>query len=247
MKQRLLFLIMALLGSSLAGAQSLSLFYEGEQLANGQEVEIVSELNEDPYYEMIAFAQVKNNTDREVSVMVRRITHSVVDGTENQFCWSACYPPFVDVSSVPYPIPGNEMTPEGIFSGHYLPQSKTGTSVLEYSFFIEGDPNDSISFVVKFKVEAVGLADRKEKASISNAYPNPANGMVNFDLDLGNNERNARLVIQNLLGQPLLEQVIEPGAKHLSIPVSELREGVYFYTLYIDNKNIVSKKLVIRR
>ncbi|GAB1419876.1 hypothetical protein MASR2M12_26410 [Bacteroidales bacterium] len=247
MKQRLLFILLALLGTNMASAQSLSLFYEGAQLANGQEVEIVSELSQDPYFEMVAYAQVKNNTDRDVSVMVRRITHSVVAGTENQFCWSACYPPFVDVSSVPYSILANEMTSEGIFSGHYLPQIKVGTSVLEYSFFIEGDPNDSVSFVVKFKVDAVGLADRKEKVSISNAYPNPASGMVNFDLDLGNNERNARLVIQNLLGQPLIQHIIEPGTKHFSLPVGELREGVYFYTLFLDNKNVVSKKLVIRR
>ncbi len=244
MKKGLLFILFALFGVTFSYAQTLSIYYQGELLTNGQEVTISDELNEDPFHEMIAHAQVKNNTDRAVFAKVKRITYQAIEGTENQFCWSECYAPFIDVSPTALAIPENEMTSEGVFSGHYIPNVKPGTTIIGYTFFIEGDENDSVTFVVNFKVEAVGLADKKETISMSNAYPNPASSMVYFDINLGT---DARLVIQNLLGQPLFEQPIEQGTRRLSIPLNELREGIYFYTLYVGNKSIVSKKLVIKR
>lgn len=247
MKRKLLFSLFALFSFAFTHAQSLSVIYDGQLLTNGQEVEILGELNEDMFYEVVAHARIKNNTDRDVSVLVHRITHDTVTGSLNQFCWVQCFAPWVDVSPTAFIIPANDTTPEETFSGHYLPQNKLGTTVLEYVFYIETEPTDSVSFVAKFKITPAGINDWKDKVRFGNAYPNPASSMVYFDLDIPAESKKASIRIHNLLGQPLVEKEVNTGSNHVSIPVAELKEGIYFYTLFVNDKSIMTKKLVIKR
>jgi hypothetical protein len=40
---------------------------------------------------------------------------------------------------------------------------------------------------------------------------------------------------------------LDPERSSLLINVSDFNPGVYFYTLFVDNKNIVTKKLVVKK
>ena len=70
---------------------------------------------------------------------------------------------------------------------------------------------------------------------------------VYFDYDLPTTFDNAKVKIFNLLGQSLAEQKITQQSGKIQLPVEHLKEGVYFYSLLIDNQNVISKKLIIRR
>ncbi len=247
MNKTLLSFIIMLLFSVAVHSQSLSIIYEGQQLENGAAVEINGELSSDLFYEVVAHARVKNNTDRNVSVLVERITHDTITGSLNQFCWVQCFAPWVDVSPTPFEIPASDTTPGETFSGHYLPQGKLGVTKLEYVFFIETEPNDSVSFVVNFKVTPASIDTWKDNIKFGNAYPNPASSTVYFDYELPTTFDNAKVKIFNLLGQSLAEQKITQQSGKVQLPVEQLKEGVYFYSLLIDNQNIISKKLIIRR
>ncbi len=247
MNKTLLTLFFALISMGVVQAQTLSIVYQGQVLENGVTVDINGELSDDPFYEIVAHAQIKNNSDRAVEVFAQRINHDTVTGSKNYFCWDACYPPFVDNSTSTMPIGAGQMTGEGVFSGHYEPKSHLGISKIEYVFFPESNHDDKVSFIVNFRITPSSLDSWKESVQFSNAYPNPATTAVNFDFSFPTGTQQAKVKIVNLVGQTLAEQKIEQSSGKVRIAVDHLKEGVYFYSLIIDNQSVVSKKLIIKK
>jgi hypothetical protein len=86
-----------------------------------------------------------------------------------------------------------------------------------------------------------------DQIDVSNIYPNPANEQTSFDYVLLNPALNAKITIRNVLGSSMGEFLLDRNERSLSISVAHYVPGVYFYTLTIDNKNIVTKKLIIKR
>jgi hypothetical protein len=228
-------------------SQSLTILYEGAPLSDGDTVQMNGELPNIPFYEIVSHARVKNNTDREVSVKAERITIDTVPGSMNQFCWVQCFAPWISVSPLAYSIPAYDTTADEVFAGHYLPQNQMGTSTLKYVFFLENNPNDKVSFVVRYVVSPSSIDDLASKISFGNAYPNPATNKVSFNFNFPSGVQKATLKIFNLLGQAVIEhQIYETNGK-LEIPVDQLNEGVYLYSLNVNNNVIHTKKLIIRR
>ncbi len=75
-------------------------------------------------------------------------------------------------------------------------------------------------------------------------YPNPANDFVNFDIEM-QNVQSASIVIYNMMGQEVVRQYIKDS--HVSINVSDLTDGIYFYSLIVNNETVKTNKLVVRR
>jgi hypothetical protein len=86
-----------------------------------------------------------------------------------------------------------------------------------------------------------------DQIDVSNIYPNPANEQTSFDYVLLNPSLNAKITIRNVLGGMMGEFLLDRNERNLNISVAHYVPGVYFYTLTIDNKNIVTKKLIIKR
>ncbi|MDO9551721.1 T9SS type A sorting domain-containing protein [Rhodonellum sp.] len=83
--------------------------------------------------------------------------------------------------------------------------------------------------------------------SIGEVYPNPSNRVAYIDYEFKNPAALAKISINSFIGNPIGEFRLDPMQKTLVINVSELNPGVYFYTLFVDNKNIVTKKLVVKK
>lgn len=83
--------------------------------------------------------------------------------------------------------------------------------------------------------------------SIGEVYPNPSNRVAYIDYEFKNPSALAKISINSFIGNPIGEFRLDPIQKTLVINVSELNPGVYFYTLFVDNKNIVTKKLVVKK
>ncbi len=82
--------------------------------------------------------------------------------------------------------------------------------------------------------------------TVSNLYPNPADNYVELDYSLQEQNLDARLTIRNVLGLVVGEYGLVVHGSKLHIDTSHLSAGVYFYTLSLHNKNVVTKKLLIR-
>lgn len=81
--------------------------------------------------------------------------------------------------------------------------------------------------------------------SIGSVYPNPSNRIAQIDYNFKNPRAAAKISINSFIGNPVAEFRLDPRQKTLVMNVEDLRPGVYFYTLFVDNKNIVTKKLVV--
>jgi hypothetical protein len=93
----------------------------------------------------------------------------------------------------------------------------------------------------------VGVSEvSNEITSISQNYPNPANGTTTIDVNLAKSAKLG-MVVTNLIGQKVYEvaaNTVDAGTHTLSIDASKLSSGVYFYTVTADNNSITKKMIV---
>jgi len=191
---------------------------------------------------------VHNNTDHDMTIKVTRNEIFLVDGTLSQICWAGlCYPPAVDTSVYSQVVIAGGSSADEDFSGHYLPNNHTGTSIVEFIFYNIDNPTEFVSVTVNFVVEFVGIdEDVMKGGSISEIYPNPATNYVNLDFDLTPSVKQAKVRVINLLGSVVKEVEIERGTNQLKLDISDLDNGVYFYSVLINGDTYKTKKLVVR-
>jgi hypothetical protein len=84
------------------------------------------------------------------------------------------------------------------------------------------------------------------KISISSIYPNPASSYASIDYNLSNQKDQAKITLCNVLGNVVGEYPLVKDAKRLYISTQELSSGVYFYTLSVEGKSLITKKLIIK-
>jgi len=80
---------------------------------------------------------------------------------------------------------------------------------------------------------------------ISEPVPNPADDIVSFNLDISNEIQGAGFIIFNVSGQKVFETGLTTGQKMLSVPVTGLPSGIYYYRIEADKVSGHSKKLII--
>jgi len=242
MKKILLITFLAYFSTLGLFAQSIQISVGGKVLNNGDTVILVST---DTLVSFTLPAIVKNNSTKSISIKVKKAELSIINGSENYFCWYQCYIPnvFVSPDSILF-SPGSTNTN---FSGDYISHGYSGASYIMYTFFDMHNTNDSIAFVAKYVAgSGVGIENAKAKAQVSNIYPNPARNTVSLNYDL-NGAQYAQLEIHNILGSLVKTVEIDKTSGLLNIDVTDLNNGVYFYSFIVDDKVITSKKLVIQR
>ncbi len=226
---------------------SLSLHWDAQDIENGTTVYVNGEMTDNIYEEFLSHVLVKNNTDRDMPVKARREDINVVEGSTNYLCWEACYPDDVTESPNAYNIPAGEMTPETVFAGHYLPQGNVGTSTVKYTFFNADEPDDQVYFLVSYVISPTSIEDLLSNALISSAYPNPATDQIAIDYEFPTGVKVAELKLFNIVGQEILKQVVSDKSGKIQLSVSDLPEGIYFYSLTINDGAALTRKLIIRR
>jgi hypothetical protein len=198
-------------------------------------------------FELVFEAYLKNGTDQDLRIAAARETLSAIDGTENSFCWSGnCYSTMTDTSLAEYDmlIPAGQ-TSADVFSGHYTHNNKYGETMVKYTLFERGNVENNATIVVIFKYSLTGVGAGAEKNSVSDAYPNPATSMVNIDYNLSN-ASSASVKIVNLMGSVVKSVNLSTGSNKTSIDVSDLTQGVYFYSVLVDGNVYKTRKLIVK-
>ncbi len=190
-------------------------------------------------FEVISYVTVFNNSASPKNVKVKRIVISEATGHQNAICWEQCYIPEVDESPSSIVIPANGSLNN--FSGHLYPNGSGGTSQIKYVFFDENNPNDSTTFDVTYQVW--GLSVNSNELKVSEPYPNPASGFVNFNFS--NNQGSSYLVLYDMLGNTVRKSALNGVSGNLKLDVSKLTSGIYFYQIVENGVSSNAKRLVI--
>nr|WP_317191881.1 T9SS type A sorting domain-containing protein [Hymenobacter rubidus] len=86
------------------------------------------------------------------------------------------------------------------------------------------------------------------KATLGEAYPNPASEAVTFSYALPTNSPPAVLVLRNLLGQQMaIQPLTQKGTGEVRLSVQHLPAGLYIGTVEVAGQVQVSRKLTIVR
>lgn len=244
MKKLILSLLLISAFTMAASAQILELYHDEEPFPMGGTFEVQGYPDE---FEIVSHITLKNISDQEVVVKCRKMEVEVVANTSNTFCWGLCYAPSVFLSPLTITIAPGDTTQE--FSGHYMPGGNEGVTKMCYSFFDESNPNDSTYFYVNYNgTYSVGIEDQMaESAFVSHPYPNPASSMVSFDYMLPAGSSKAKISIHNLLGAKVKEINIAGIEGKISLNIQDLKDGIYFYSVNVNNQIIETKRLVVSR
>jgi hypothetical protein len=103
--------------------------------------------------------------------------------------------------------------------------------------------------VIDFIVGTLGMNNNQFVTSdvIMNAYPNPASGNINFDYKLPASVARASIKVTNLLGTIIDNITLEKTEGKISLNVNNLKNGIYFYSLMINNSATITRKFVVKR
>lgn len=187
-----------------------------------------------------------NVTANENMRVVARKTpnNPIVEGTSTWLCFGQCLAPSTGVQETnPEEMTaGNPM----LFSGHYMADDYTMVLGQEQSVTFElwnaANPDEKFVINVIFKYSLEDVEEIASQNTIS-AYPTPATDIINFDYNV---DGNAMVVIYNMMGQEVMRNEIAGQNGTLSMNVSDLSSGVYFYSLVINGKPEKSSKIIVK-
>ncbi len=217
------------------------------QIVNGQTVTVnanASDLDVDQKF------NVFNNTSNPVLLNVKRYELSYVAGSKNYFCWELC---LNDINSgaqwlVTHPPVFNQINPGDsvtYFGAHVKPQGNPGTHTFRYVWFNTADANDSVyvDIVFNFAVSVNTIDKNDIKFEL---YPNPATHFTKINFNIPSSYPKL-LVIYDMIGNKVFESSINNMEGSLNVDLSKFNNGVYFYSLWIDNKAILTRRLIVAR
>ena len=80
----------------------------------------------------------------------------------------------------------------------------------------------------------------------SNPYPNPSDNFTSFDYLLPKATKNSKIVIRNILGIVVKEVKIFNKKGNIKLSTEELTDGIYFYSIIVNDNIFITKRLIVR-
>lgn len=240
-----IFLLFTLVYLAVVGlyAQNLQLVADdGSTVNNGDTVQLITT---DTNASFVARIGIKNNHTDSILVYLKKVELNLVSGSENSFCWSNCYFPnvYYDTNGV-YIRSG--VTNKNSFFGEYNSMGNAGKTYVMYVFYNSTNPNDSVSYVVEYYTgSGVGIKNIQPIKPEAKVFPNPAKDRITVDYVVRSGV-DASFQIKNLLGNVVYIQELSSSTGKLTVDISQLTNGVYFYTILVDGKAELTRKLVVQ-
>ena len=221
-------------------AQSFQISYNGEQV--GETLDFIATEPDDDNELVI----ILTNDSQEVdSIFLSKRVREEVPGSTNVFCIGGlCAEPNVNSSSSPMVLQPGESSNSAMFHLLYNPGGNEGTTIVDYTFRAG---NYTKSLTVNYMYGNTSIAEADIRVNSLTAYPNPATSSVTVAYDLSDiHSGNTRLVITNLVGSKLAVRNLSGSTGKVSIDLSSLDSGIYFYSVEADGKIVSTKKLIVK-
>ena len=193
--------------------------------------------------------KIRNRSNKTILLRVKRADKQIGTGQSNYFCWGEeCYTDDTDLLPRSIVLEPGQTTSK--FNSILLAGITEAQSTVKYVFYDKNNPTDAVEFEVLYKVfenKPKSLMLKNKNIQISNVYPNPVSTSASIDYNILNDEKEVKIVLHNVLGGKVGEYELSSFDQSLKIDTEELNPGVYFYSLYIDNDNAITKKFIIKR
>lgn len=149
-----------------------------------------------------------------------------------------CYTSLVDSGSM-NPINPNDY---GLLLTHITPHVNYGTAVIRYVVWDITNPasKDTLTYILTVTTTS-GSPDVENKNAFS-IFPNPASENINI---ISNLPAGFQFLITDISGKEIEKGISK--ANSVSVNTKNLQNGIYCVSLFIENKIITTKQLIIQK
>lgn len=204
--------------------------------------------------DIVTNLKIFNNSDQDIRYRVYVLAKQIGSSQEAQICLDNNCFKGAEIS-------GKDLNPKQIRTIQAGQTDKTvtlmlasglvqGVSSVTYRLENVDNPSDFTNFEINYEVNEFsdeGLLYSSINVDLSDVYPNPVTEVAIFDYHLKDDSKEAKIIIHNVLGSVAGEYQLSPYEHQLKVSVEQFNPGVYFYSLYIDNEGVATKKLVVRK
>lgn len=192
---------------------------------------------------------IENTSDRPLNIVVKRLDKVIGSSQKLYFCWgNECFSEDIDKLPVSQQIAPETSSEE--FVSVLEAGLAEGYSSVTYLIYNRDNPAEAYQTEVAYSVEDQA-PDRTIYESrairINDVYPNPVTEFALIDYAILDPEVDAKVIIHNVLGSIVAEYELPYLETRVKINAQEFNAGVYFYTLYLDNEGVMSRKLIVRK
>lgn len=189
----------------------------------------------------------KNNSDKPMTLVVRKVFEQIGSTQKKYFCIdNNCLDSKLDEYLLKVE-PGQTVTNFFVALEGGLNDNE---SILRYLVFNRSNPNQSLDIDLNFTIE-----DKRDIATIYNSrhitlydiFPNPASDAANLAYKLTSDQVSAKVLLHNILGNIIGEYPLSSMETQIRIKTEDLSPGIYFYTLYVDNEGVLTRKLLVKK
>lgn len=224
----------------------LPLFAEAQQVrVLSEDLEFIGDISTSQRKMII----LQNESEEPITYFLKNVIGNIGSSQHVKICiGDDCYDPKRDLAKVKISLQPGELITD--FSMDFDMGIVTTKGSFELNFVNVENIRESFLVEANYEVsnpnEKIDEFDYKE-ITLSDIYPNPSNRIAQLDYQLKNPNAKAKIAINSFIGNPVAEYELDPDRTSLVINVSDFNPGVYFYTLFVDNKNIVTKKLQVKK
>lgn len=191
--------------------------------------------------------RVKNNTDKPQFYVIRKVKGEIGDTQKGYFCLSNnCLESSIEEFSKKIE-PGETLQDLYYTFESGLQQAQT---TIKFEYFPKGNTHEiqtkSVSILVEEKPNKTFVFQSKE-ITIHDIYPNPVQDQAFIDYKLHSDFVKAKISIHNVLGKTIADYDLPFSETRLKLSADDLLPGVYFYTVYLNNSGILTRKMMVRK
>lgn len=189
--------------------------------------------------------KIKNTTDKPQFYVIRKTRSDLGESQKGYFCLdnNCLEPGIVEFSK--------RVEPDETINLYYSIESglQPIQNSLKFEIFPKGSPTEGIEHNVSLTVEERTPRSlyQSREITIHDVYPNPVQDQAIIDYKISNDLVKAKIVLHNVLGKPLGDYELSPDDTRIKIQTDELPSGVYFYTLYLNNNGVFTRKIMVRK
>jgi len=232
---KLSFLSLILCISSLAYGQGLELFnFQPIQKAGiGESLSIP--------------INIKNSGDKAINLVLVELSQSMGSTQKHHFC--------LDNNCLESTIKEYHRRLEpGESLENFIVKVETGLvpglNSLNYRIFNRNNPSEHTDFEIQIMIEEKpqrNVMYHTTKVTVKEIFPNPVQDAAYLDYQIRQDGVIAKVILMNVLGNIVSEYNLSPYEQRLKLKTEDLSPGIYFLTFYVDNENVLSRKLIVRK
>lgn len=191
--------------------------------------------------------ELTNRSDKPLTLIVRKISSSLGGTQKNYLCpQNDCLEQQVEDLTLRLE-PGQTLSDFHIALDAGL---ANGISSAKYLVFNRYNPTETIEFDLNFAVdERSGKEDifTHPQIILHDVYPNPIVDYAFINYNITGDEVAAKIIIHNILGNPIDEYNLPAAENKVKIRAESMNAGIYFYTLYLDNEGVITRKIIVKK